>query len=335
MINLPGETLRTHAGHRFKTSMGIGLTMAIAFSSWADSSSTSGLPRSHQEYSVSEMVNESLFGDVYAEPSDWQALSLDNLFSKGWNQPWAGPPAGGGGAPRQGWLNADDGVFYRLGLGIFGYTNQTTNANGYDGTVTLYTPLNQRFEFRTDIPVAASNQSASGNTSQTNFGDFQITPRVILSETRDATHSFDLTFRTPTGNSINGNGVAAIAPTYNFWVNTWKGLVLRGGTGFTIPYSGNIAATGARSTFNLNLAAGYYFTPHDAAPFGDLVVYLATNFTQAIDNRASSSTTTLSLAPGFRTHLGQNWYLLGSVSVPVTYPQPYDYQVQGALMKVW
>jgi len=83
-------------------------------------------------------------------------------------------------------LNAYDGVFYRLGLGIFGYSNYR-NQISYSGTVTLYTPLNQRFEFRSDIPVA------------------------------------------------NGNGVAAITPTYNFRTNAWKGLVVRGGGGFPSP----------------------------------------------------------------------------------------------------
>jgi hypothetical protein len=29
-----------------------------------------------------------------------------------------------------------------------------------------------------------------------------------------------------------------------------------------------------------------------------------------------------------------NRYLLGAVEVPVTYPQPYDYQVLGGIMKV-
>ncbi len=328
MKNLKDETLCQNC---FGNILRIGLTLAALLPSFsiADILPTAQTLKTEKEYSTAEIIGESLTGDVYSDPSKWQDLSLHNLLSKGWDKPWASPPTGSGGAPRQGWLNADDGVFYRLGLGIFGYNNLSNSANSYSGTVSVYTPLNQRFEFRTDVPVAVSNQS------QTNFGDFQITPRLLLSETRDTTQTFDLTFRTPTGNTINGNGVASVSPNYNFWTNSWKGLVLRGGTGFTIPYSGNIAATGARSTFNVNLAAGYYITPHDKTTFSDTVLYVAANFNQAIDNRAPNSTSTISLAPGFRTHLGQNWYLLGSVNVPITNPQPYDYQVLGALMKVW
>jgi hypothetical protein len=83
------------------------------------------------------------------------------------------------------------------------------------------------------------------------------------------------------------------------------------------------------------LAVGYYFTPHDFTPFGDMVWYLSTNVSQAIDNRSQNSGTFVSLTPGFRTHLGQNWYLLGAVEVPVTNPAPYDYQVLGGIMKVF
>jgi hypothetical protein len=109
---------------------------------------------------------------------------------------------------------------------------------------------------------------------------------------------------------------------------------VRGGTGFFIPYGGDLNASGARSTFNANLAVGYYFTPHNFTPIGDMVWYLSTNFSQTIDNRGPSQSF-VSLTPGFRTHVGNNWYLLGAVEVPVTHPQPYDYQVLGGIMKVF
>ena len=64
-----------------------------------------------------EVAVESITGDVYGNPERWQALSYGDFFSKGWNRSWVSPPNGGGGAPRQGWLNAQEGVFYRLGLG--------------------------------------------------------------------------------------------------------------------------------------------------------------------------------------------------------------------------
>lgn len=289
-----------------------------------------------RDYTFGEVISESMFGDVYAEPSRWQELGYGNLFSKGWNKPWASPPTGGGGAPRMGWLNAADGVFYRLSLAIFSWQHGPGSyTDGYSGTLTSYTPLSARMEIRTDIGLTSNRGPTGTGNSQTNFSDFVITPRFLLSESKEQTQSLDIGFRTPTGNSYNGQGVASINPQYNFWTNYWKGLVIRGGLGFNVPYSGEIARAGARSTFNANLAAGWYFTDHDAAPFGDLVVYVANNLTQVIDNRGPNSTTTFSMGPGFRDHLGGNWYLLGAVDIAVTHPKTYDYQVQGAIMKVY
>ena len=296
--------------------------------------------QAEKDYSFSEAAIESITGDVYSDPSKWQALSYDNLFSKGWNKPWASPPIGSGGAPRQGWLNAYDGVFYRLGIAIFGWQHGVSGSDNYVGDLVNYTPLNQRFEVQTDISLV----SGSSIGGQTNFGDFKITPRFILSESKDVTQSFNITFRTPTGNSINGNNVAAVTPQYQFWANAWKGLVVRGGVGFTVPYSSggsysigpfkNITRSVPSATFDANLAIGYYFTPHDFTPIGDMVWYLSTNLSQAIDNRVRGSGTFVSLTPGFRTHLGQNWYLLGAVEVPVTHSGD-NYQVQGGIMKVF
>src|SRR5689334_12674289 len=80
---------------------------------------TSVSPR--RTYSVFDAAKESLFGDPYAEPERWQELSLGTFLTEGWDEPWISPPTGGGGAPRQGWLNAFDGVFYRLGIATFGW----------------------------------------------------------------------------------------------------------------------------------------------------------------------------------------------------------------------
>lgn len=56
---------------------------------------------------------------------------------------------------------------------------------------------------------------------------------------------------------------------------------------------------GARTALLGNLAACYYFTPHDKAPIGDLVGYVSTNLTPLTDN-AGPSTTALTFTPGFR-----------------------------------
>ena len=285
---------------------------------------------------VFDAARESLFGDVYAEPTRWRDLPLSTFFTEGWDEPWASPVAGAGGAPRQGWLNAADGVFYRLVIGTFGYTNDfAENGDAYDGGATLYTPLSRRFELRWDVPFVTSNRGATGDSRHTSFGDFQVTPRFILSETQALTQSFNVTFRTPTGDVDTGTSVAAITPAYEFWTNWWQGLVVRGGASMFVPYNHTgTREVGARTEFLGNLATGYYFTPHDLTPVGDLVGYVAANLTQLTDNRGPA-TTTLTFTPGFRTHMGANWYLLGGVELPATQPEPFAYKILGGLMKVF
>jgi len=293
-----------------------------------------GIPSSSSAQARS-VIGESLLGNVY-EPSRWRELSLGSLFSEGWDEPWASPPAGEGGAPRQGWLNANDGVFYRLGIGTFNFAeNYNHNGNLWAGGLTLYAPFNRRFELRVDFPSGLANKGV-GTNYEVSFGDMQFTPRLLLSESRNFTQSFNVTLRAPIGKVDNGTGIAAVTPSYEFWANVWQGLVLRGGAGVFVPYGGqSLNEAHARTTFLANLALGYYFTPHDYTPFGDLVFYVSPNLSHFVDNRGPQDTTTITLTPGFRTHLGENWYLLGGVEIPETHPRTFDYQILSGLMKVF
>ena len=317
--------------------MGVALTLGIM--------STPGLlPTAYAKTASSEPERvgvvdaaiESLTGDVYAEPSRWRPLSLGTFFTEGWDQAWASPPTGEGGAPRQGWIGAQDGVFYRLWIATYGFARDFGgNGNQHTGTFQLYTPFSRRFELRYDLPMIVSNKGATDDY-HTAAGDLAIVPRVILSESENVTQSFAVALQAPTGNAVNGRNVAAVTPAYEFWANVWQGLVVRGGASMFLPYGhDSFEGTGARNTFTGSLAAGYYTTPHDATPFGDLVLYLAANLDVLTDNRGPSNTTTLRLAPGFRTHMGCNWYLLGAVDVPVTNPEPFDFQPTVGLMKVF
>jgi len=299
---------------------------AIFFAAPAHSDAqTTARAASDEPHDFVGVVEKSLAGDVY-DPARWHELGLGTFFSDGWDEAWASGPNGEGGAPRQGWLNAQDGVSYRLFLFTFNWTHQDST-DGYAGGLTAYTPINRRFQLRWDIPFVVSNDQPHRDR-ETSFGDFQITPRLLLSESQNFSQSLDLTFRTPTGSDRTGTDVGAFSPWYNFWYNAVGGLVLRGGVGGFVPYESDVS-----NSFNANLAAGYYFTRHDLLPIGDLVGYVSTNLIQLTEG--PSETTTVTFTPGFRTHLGANFYLLGGVELPATNPEPFDYQVLAALMKVW
>jgi hypothetical protein len=281
------------------------------------------------KYSVWGAARESLFGDVYSHPERWRPMTLGTFFTEGWDEPWVSPPKGGGGAPRQSWLNAFNGVFYRLVSTTFGWAHG--DADAYTGSLTLDTPLSARLQLQWTVPYVASNVGADGDR-HTGFGDFGLATRFLLSETRDVTQSFNVAFRAPTGDVDNHNAVASVTPDYEFWANWWRGLVVRGGVGLGIPFNHDgLTKSGARTTFLGNLSAGYYFTPHDLAPVGDLVWYVSTNLSQLTDDRGPH-TTTLTFTPGFRTYLGWNLYLFGGVEVPATEPKPFDYQVLAELL---
>jgi len=100
-----------------------------------------------------------------------------------------------------------------------------------------------------------------------------------------------------------------------------------------VPYNHDgVREAKARTSFLGNLAVGYYFTPHDVPPVGDLVWYVSTNLATLTDGRGPN-TTTLTFTPGFRTYLGGNLYLFGGVEVPATKPMPFDYQILGELLR--
>jgi len=66
------------------------------------------------------LVGESMFGNR----SDlWRPLPLSTFLSEGWLEAWYFYPRSTTGAPRQGWINAYDGVFYRIYFFIFSYVN--------------------------------------------------------------------------------------------------------------------------------------------------------------------------------------------------------------------
>src|SRR6266446_2845459 len=94
-----------------------------------------------REYSVFDAAKESLFGDPYSDPDRWQPLSLGTLFTEGWDEPWISPPKGGGGAPRQSWLNALYAVFTAFANAPCGWV-YCDGGDAYTGSLNLFTPFN-------------------------------------------------------------------------------------------------------------------------------------------------------------------------------------------------
>ena len=284
-----------------------------------------------------DRITESIFGQP--NPNCWRPLPLSTLFSDGWREPWVPSPNGSGGAPRQGWINATDGNMYRLWFFTFAQGfNQPPAGQAYLGSYTLYTPLSRRLLLITNIPfvlrnnavtglpIVDPNQQTSTSQSQTGFGDVSFTPRVLLHETQDFSLTAELSVLTPTGNQPLA-GKTALTPAVGFWNNFAGGWVIRGGLGDVIATQG-----GGSSTLISQLAVGQTLTGHDVPLFGDFTYYLSTVVSTPLSNGSQTSVT---LTPGLRTHLGNDWYFLAGLPTPVTNQRVADLGMIFWFMKAW
>src|SRR5262249_9681741 len=95
----------------------------------------------------------------------------------------------------------------------------------------------------------------------------------------------------------------------------------------------NVHQAPSGSAYTGDMAVGRYFTPHDV-PFGDLVLYAASNWKVPLDG-TSGAGTYLGVGPGTRFHIAKNLFFLHYLEVTLLAPHPYTYNMQVALLKVF
>ena len=285
-----------------------------------------------------DTITESIFGQP--DPNTWRPLPLSTFFSEGWNEAWVPSPNGSGGAARQGWINAMDGNLYRLWFFTFAQAfNNDPKGNAYLGSYTLLTPLSRRLELIINVPFIIRNNATSGlpilnpnnptttiTKSHSGFGDISFTPRFLLHETKDFSLTAEMAVVTPTGTQPLAGNTTTLVPAFGVWNNFAGGWVIRGGLGLGIPMNG--------SGDNLisQLAIGNTFTDHDVPLFGDFTCYLSTVVNTPLGN---SDRTSMVLTPGMRTHLGNDWYFLAGLPIPLTSQRVGDIGMIFWFMKAW
>jgi hypothetical protein len=287
---------------------------------------------------IFDTITESVFGQP--DPNTWRPLPLSTFFSEGWNEAWVPSPSGSGGAPRQGWINAMDGNFYRLWFFTFAQAfNSGPKGNAYLGAYTIFLPFSRRMDLIINVPFVLRNNTVSGQpiigptgrpvqrtTSHSGFGDITFTPRVLLHETQDFSLTAEVAVSTPTGTEPLA-GKALLTPAIGFWNNFAGRWVIRGGVGCVIP-----TQRGGGETLISQLAVGQTLTAHDVPLFGDFTYYLSTVVHTPLSNGAN---TDVSLTPGIRTHLGRDWYFLAGLPIPVTKQRIADLGMIFWFMKAW
>lgn len=270
-----------------------------------------------------EVVRESIFGSGTDEP--FTPLLLGTLFTDGWDDPWIAPPSDSDMPVRQGWVNAPDGLFFR-NL-VWTYQN-TANIPG-DRTANLglfqfQSPLSRRLWMTLDIPYVTTLSAPNAAS----FGDLNLGTRVMLRETRRVSIIAGLGTRMPTGQLSTGTGLARLNPNLQFWAHLAGRWSMRGGAGVDIPLNNfDVLPT----NFVTNIAVGETITGHDVPIFGDFQYYV----TATLRNNLSSVSvpTYFSLTPGFRTHLGGEYYLASGIEVPLTQPHPFGERFTVFLVK--
>ncbi len=270
-------------------------------------------------------------------------MRFGTLFDEGWDEPWVAPPSSPGGPARQGWLNAPDGDFYRLGYLTYGFSDiHKHEATGHLFESTLYTPLSRRLMLITNTPFIRANENLGtgpfrshrrgggrgrGPEGEAGPGDVTLTPRVMLIETSDFSMVAQTSVRLPTGQTST-EGQMILTPALQFWSNPFTRWTVRGGAGVDVGL--NRAAGNAH--FLGQTAVGYTFTDHDVPLVGDFTPYVS----GLVDADLTDSSNTLAtVTSGFRNHIGGDWYLLGALEIPVTGTRTFDSRTSFAIMKNW
>jgi len=280
---------------------------------------------------VLDVIGASLFDDIYSEEAKarWTPLYLRTYLTDGWNSPFVLPTSSSAGAPRQGWVGAFDGQFFRAWFFAFAYDQGINQkiGDGYVGRYTIFVPLNRRLEFQWDSYFIVSDKGGASNTYHGNIGDQTFWLKTLLCETKNYGYGCVLGVNVPTGRTENGQGLNYLQTGFRYlWFPFGGNWMIRGETGPIIPF----AHTGYTQYQNV-LGVGRYFAGSKDSWFQQWWFYLVATQTSTIAGTPRHETT-FTLLPGIRCRLpflklGTGlWYFFADVNVPMTGPQAFSYQ---------
>lgn len=282
-----------------------------------------------RHYTLGEILEQSLCGEQPDPCREWTPLCAGSFFTEGWCEPWNAPPGSGtGGSLRQGWIGTPDAFFNRMVVGIYADTDGTSGADDQFGALLLENPINRRWMVGALIPFAHHIDGSGADSESTDFGDVTIVNRFMVQETKDMSLSFNFNVRTPTGDEAQGNDRTRLQSYFAYYFDVGCGVSIRGASGLIIPVDDQ--PTGSDVLYTQSLAIGQTITDHDVPLLGDFTYYAAANLEQSLEN---ADNTFVSITPGIRTHLGNNWFFLAGVEMPVNGPRAFDDRLVFVLVK--
>lgn len=265
-------------------------------------------------YTIWQTVFQSIF-IKHAPKREWTPLFATTFFTEGWLEPQIDPPGGSGGSVRQGWIGVPDAFFNRQFIfGMYSYAQGPNKGqNEQVGSFLLESPISRRWDVGFIVPYI-DNLQGNGRASASSFGDVTIENRFLVHETQDLTVSFNFNIRTPTGDATTGNDQTALISYFAFYKDLgYNGWSVRGAGGLVDPVSGPSA--NRFTTLFQSIGIGQTLTPHNTPIIGDFTPSVCFNASEGLD---TSSNAFFSITPGFRTHLGKEFFLLFGVDIPVS-----------------
>jgi hypothetical protein len=266
------------------------------------------------DFSLCEVIYYSIF-TKQAPKRDWTPLYAYNFFTEGWLQPRIDPPNGSGGSLRQGWIGVPDAFFNRqIIFGMYTYAQGAHGAqNSQSASFLVESPISQRWDVGIIVPYV-DEVFGDNRPSEASFGDVVIENRFLVHETKDLTVSFNFNIETPTGDTRTSNGQTVLIPYFAFYKDLgFAGWSVRGAAGLDEPVSG--PAADRFTTFFQSIGVGETLTPHDVPIFGDFTPNVCFEASQSVDNNTNAF---FSVTAGFRTHLGNDYFLLFGATIPLS-----------------
>ena len=179
---------------------------------------------------------------MFEKVNDWRPLSLETLFTEGWDEPFSAAPLGSGGAPRHGWLNTVDGWFTReWHVGYFHTDGEGTGPDTHVGIYQHQTPLSRRLWLGIDVPFVVNVDGDGGAADAEDFGDIVVIPKIKLYDARDMSVTAEVGIQIPTGTDAVGADRTALNPRINVWTDIGGGWSLRGGVGVNVATESSVA----------------------------------------------------------------------------------------------
>lgn len=254
-------------------------------------------------------------------------LTLSNLFSEGWDQPWAKRPHPDG-SPDMTLLRVQTNFLVRRVRLDYFFQESSAGVktdNVQNLAMLLAWSFNRRFMLEVSSNEQWSDLRAGGIDSGTAGA---ATARFQLIDTLNSSYAFQV--RTTLPNQSLGEKLTNVASSLAGWHDLTPIGFKRMGLYWHVQeetYVGPAKAGERRNDITYALSLAKTWTQPDANVFRNFTTFLEGYARTDLDG-SHRGRTSLSLTPGVRTNLGNGHAIITGVELPLSHPRTYDATVR-------